>query len=261
MMQATIDLKTVPGYEVLAAAGKTVLRPGGRAATEQLLRWANFQPGDTVLELASGLGTSAIALAKRYGVNVTGIEKSPERVAIAQARVESAGLSDRVQIIQGDIFHLESIAKQFDYVLAEAILTMQSATGKNAILQGVRDRLKPGGQFLSHELLVLKREAQLHRILSTVNRVNATPLTLASWITAYAKAGLQVQEHQCGAMQLLHPLRVIQDEGLGNALQIVWNVLTHPSIRQRVLAMRHVFQKYQQELNYVIFVLKRSNKL
>lgn len=258
MMQATIDLKTVPGYEVLAAAGKTVLRPGGRAATEQLLRWANFQPGDTVLELASGLGTSAIALAKRYGVNVTGIEKSAERVAIAQARVESAGLSDRVQIIQGDIFHLESITKQFDYVLAEAILTMQSASGKNAILEGVRDRLKPGGQFLSHELLVLKREAQLHRILSTVNRVNATPLTFASWITTYTKVGLQVQEHQSGAMQLLHPLRVIQDEGLGNTLQIVWNVLTHPSIRQRVLAMRHVFQRYQQDLNYVIFVLKKE---
>ncbi len=258
MMQATIDLKTVPGYEVLAAAGKTVLRPGGRAATEQLLHWANFQPGDTVLELASGLGTSAIALAKRYGVKVTGIEKSTERVATAQARVKSAGLSDRVQIIQGDIFHLESISEQFDYVLAEAILTMQSSTGKNAILQGVRDRLKPGGQFLSHELLVIKREAQLHRILSTVNRVNATPLTLANWIATYAKAGLQVKQQQTGAMQLLHPFRVIQDEGLVNTLQIAWNVLTHTSIRQRVLAMRHIFQRYQQDLNYVIFVLTKE---
>lgn len=60
MSQSTFNLQTAPGYQVLAAAGKTVLRPGGRAATEQLFGWANFQPGATVLELASGVGTSAI---------------------------------------------------------------------------------------------------------------------------------------------------------------------------------------------------------
>jgi cyclopropane fatty-acyl-phospholipid synthase-like methyltransferase len=258
MIQKTSNLEAAPGYEVLAAAGKTVLRPGGRAATEQLLQWANFNSGDTVLELASGLGSSAIALAKRYGVKVTGIEKNPDRLATAQARVKAAGLGDRVQILQGDIFHLESIPTQFDYVLAEAILTMQSSTGKNAILQGVRDRLKPGGQFLSHELLVVSHEDELHRILSTVNRVNATPLTSTSWIKTFATAGLHVQDQQTGAMQLLNPLQVIQDEGLGNTLRIVWNVLTQASIRQRVIAMRQTFQQYQQDLNYVIFVLTKE---
>jgi cyclopropane fatty-acyl-phospholipid synthase-like methyltransferase len=258
MSQIASDLELVPGYEVLAAAGKTVLRPGGRAATEQLLRWANFNSGDTVLELASGLGSSAIALAKRYGVKVTGIEKSCDRVATAQARVKAAGLSDQVQILQGNIFQLESISTQFDYVLAEAILTMQSSTGKNAILQGVRDRIKPGGKFLSHELLVLNQEEELHRILSTVNRVNATPLTLANWTNVFEMAGLHIRDQQTGAMQLLNPLQVIQDEGLGNTLRIVWNVLTQASIRQRVIAMRQTFQQYQHDLNYVIFVLTKE---
>jgi cyclopropane fatty-acyl-phospholipid synthase-like methyltransferase len=258
MIPKTPNLEVAPGYEVLAAAGKTVLRPGGRAATEQLLQWANFNSGDTVLELASGLGSSAIALAKRYEVKITGIEKSPDRVATALARVNAAGLSDRVQILQGDIFQLESISTQFDFVLAEAILTMQSSTGKNAILQGVRDRLKLGGQFLSHELMVINREEELHRILSTVNRVNATPLTMTNWITAFETAGLHVQHQQTGAMQLLNPLQVIQDEGLGNTLRIVWNVLTQASIRRRVFAMRQTFQQYQQDLNYVIFVLTKE---
>ncbi|MEJ6485336.1 hypothetical protein N0Y54_29185 [Nostoc punctiforme UO1] len=75
MTQTTVNLTTAPSHVVLAAAGKTVLRPGGRAATEQLFEWANFQPGETVLELASGLGNSAIALAKRYNVQVVGIER------------------------------------------------------------------------------------------------------------------------------------------------------------------------------------------
>ena len=61
MTQTTLNLTTAPSHVVLAAAGKTVLRPGGRAATEQLLQWANFKRGETVLELASGLGNSAFA--------------------------------------------------------------------------------------------------------------------------------------------------------------------------------------------------------
>jgi cyclopropane fatty-acyl-phospholipid synthase-like methyltransferase len=79
------DLTTAPSHVVLGAAGKTVLRPSGRAATEQLFQWAEFKPGETVLEIASGLGNSAIALAKRYNVHVVGIEKDINRVAIAQA--------------------------------------------------------------------------------------------------------------------------------------------------------------------------------
>jgi hypothetical protein len=38
------------------------------------------------LELESGLDTSAIALAKRYGVRVVGIEQNPNNVEIALAR-------------------------------------------------------------------------------------------------------------------------------------------------------------------------------
>jgi ubiquinone/menaquinone biosynthesis C-methylase UbiE len=258
MIQKEPNLEVAPGYEVLAAAGKTVLRPGGQAATDQLLRRANFKSGDTVLELASGLGNSAIALAKRYGVKVTGIEKSPGRVVAAQAKVKAAGLSDQIQILQGDIFHLELISVQFDFVLAEAILTMQSSMGKDMILQGVHHCLKPKGKFLSHELLALNREAELHHVLSTLNRVNATPLNLTNWITAFETSGFHVQHRQTGAMQLLNPLQVIQDEGLGNTLRIVWNVLTQASIRQRVLAMRQIFQQYQKDLNYVIFALTKE---
>ena len=258
MIQKEQNLEVAPGYEVLAAAGKTVLRPGGRAATDQLLIWANFKSGDTVLELASGLGNSAITLAKRYGVKVTGIEKSYDRVATAQAKVKAAGLNDQVQILQGDIFHLESIPMQFDYVLAEAILTMQSSMGKNMILQGVHHCLKTGGKFLSHELLALNREAELHHVLSTLNRVNATPLNLTNWIIAFETSGFHVKHQQTGAMQLLNPSQVIQDEGLRNTLRIVWHILTQTSIRQRVLAMRKIFQQYQRDLNYVIFELTKE---
>lgn len=258
MSQATLNLKTAPGYQVLAAAGKTVLRPGGQAATEQLFEWAEFQPGKTVLELASGLGTSAIALAKRYNINIVGIEKDPGSVATAQARVQAAGISDRVQIIQANIFQLESLPQQFDYVLAEAILTMQSPLGKARILQGVYDRLKPGGMFLSHELVAHDHLDQIHQDLAQAMCVNATPLTESGWTAAWHQAGLTVINRKTGAMCLLEPGQLLQDEGLLETAKLVWNIMSQPPLRERILTIRRVFSHHQKSLGYIIMSGSRT---
>ncbi len=257
-MQPVLDLTTAPSHVVLAAAGKTVLRPGGRAATEQLFQWANFKPGETVLELATGLGNSAIALAKCYDVQVVGIEKDAERVAIAQAKARSAGLEHQVQFVQGNIFQLETIAASFDYVLAEAILTMQSPAGKAKILTGVYDRLKVGGKFLSHELLARDHLEALHQDLVQATRVNATPLTERDWISTFNQAGLAITQQQTGAMRLLDPVQVLKDEGVIHTARIVWNVFTQPVIRDRILIMKRVFTQHQQDLGYIALCAVRE---
>ena len=252
MTQTKLNFETAPGHQLLAAAGKKTLRPGGRVATDQLFQWAGFQPGETVLELASSFGDNAIALAQRYNLRVVGIEKNPESVVRARANVAAAGLSDQIQIIEGDILHLDRLNEQFDYVLAEAILTMQSLSGKAKILTGIHGRLKPGGKFLSHELAVHDREAEIHRALAEAIRVNATPLSEADWIIACETAGLTVQQHHMGAMNLLSPRQMVRDEGIIGTARIWWNVLTKPPLRKRVLAMRSVFQQYQQDLGYIV---------
>jgi cyclopropane fatty-acyl-phospholipid synthase-like methyltransferase len=251
MTQTTLNLTTAPSHVVLAAAGKTVLRPGGRAASEQLFQWADFKPGETVLELAAGLGNSAIALAKRYNVQVVGIEKDADRVAIAQANARSAGLEHQVQFIEGNIFQLETISASFEYVLAEAILTMQSPAGKVKILSGVRDRLKVGGKFLSHELLACDHLEALHQDLVQATHVNATPLMEQDWINTFDQAGLVVTHQQIGAMRLLDPVQVLRDEGAIHTMQIAWNILTQPVIRDRILMMRRVLTQHQQDLGYI----------
>lgn len=251
-MTNTTLIQTAPGHQVLAAAGKKYLRPGGRMATEQLLQWANFQPGETVLELASSFGYSAIALAQRYGVKVVGVEKNPDSVLQARTNIQAANLEDQIQIIEGDIFSLDTIPQQFDYILAEAILTMQSPPGKAKIIASIRNRLKPGGKFLSHELLARDKQEQIHSELSQVIRVNATPLSEADWINICETAGLQVQKSETGAMNLLNFGLMLQDEGVLNTLRILGNILTKEPIRKRVQEMRHVFTKYRHELGYII---------
>lgn len=254
-----IDWQTAPGHQILAAAGKKVLRPGGREATEQLFKWANFQPEDTVLELASSFGYNAIALAKRYGVRVTGVEKNPHSVARARANVAAAGLTDRITILEGDIFQLDAIGDRFDFVLAEAILSMQSAPGKAKILAGVSQCLKPGGKFLCHELLIRDRQAEIYPALRQAIRTNTTPLSETGWRDCCTAAGLSVTQDRTGAMALLDPVAVVRDEGIADTVKIAWNVLTRPPIRQRVLAMRRVFQQYRPNLGYMVLCAQKSS--
>jgi cyclopropane fatty-acyl-phospholipid synthase-like methyltransferase len=263
-MKASLDFSTAPGYQVLAAAGKKILRPGGRLATEQLFTWADFKPGETVLELASSYGESAISIAKRFNVSVVGVEQDPASVTKARANIEAAGLSvggasawqNRVSIVEGDIFQLDRITDKFDYILAEAILTMQSNPGKAKILSIIRDRLKPSGKFLAHELLVRSDEAQVRKNLSQAIRVNANPLSLAEWRAACENAGLTLQQQQTGSMKLLNLSQIIRDEGILRTVKIAWNILTNPDLRHRILQIRSSFQQYQNQLGYIIFWAK-----
>ena len=255
-MTTTLNFNTAPGHQVLAAAGKKILRPGGKAATEQLFTWANFQTGETVLELAASFGKSAIQIAKRFNVCVVGVEKNPDSVAKARENVQAAGLSEQVKIIQGDIFHLEQITGKFDYVLAEAILTMQSDIGKTKVLSAIKDHLKPEGKFLSHELLVRNNKIEVHNNLSQAIRVNANPLTISEWSTVCQNAGLILQQQQTGAMGLLNLGQIVRDEGLFGTVKIAYNVLINSDLRRRVLQMRRSFQEYRHELGYIVFWAK-----
>ncbi|BAY22137.1 methyltransferase [Calothrix sp. NIES-2100] len=252
MTNSTLNFPTASGHQVLAAAGKKYLRPGRRIATEQLLQWADFQPGETVLELASSFGYSAISLAQRYHVKVVGIEKDTDSVTRARANIRAAGLENQIEIIEGDIFHLDKIPGKFDYVLAEAILTMQSPQGKAKLLAAIHHHLKPGGKFLSHELLARNQEEEIRADLARVIRVNSTPLSQANWITALTTAELEVQQHLTGSLNLLNVRKMLQEEGIFNTMRILGNILTQPSIRQRVLEMRQIFHKYRHELGYII---------
>ena len=255
-----IHLRTAPGQQVLAAAGKKALRPGGYTATEQLFAWANLQPGETVLELAASFGHSAIALAQRYDLRVVGIENNPDSVAAAQKNVAAAGISERVEIIEGDIFHLEKVTQQFDYVLAEAILTMQSAPGKAKVLAGICDRLKPNGYFLSHELRASGSDLdRIYQDLSRSIRVKAKPLSLQDWISTCQTAGLTVERHSAGPMELLNPRKIAQYEGVSTLINMCFNMLTQPVMRQRILAMRETFERYRDDLGYVALYARKEN--
>ncbi len=62
-------------------------------------------------------------------------------------------------------------------------------------------------------------------------------------------------------MHLLAPKRMIQDEGLGRALRIFFNMLGTPAARQRILAMRRVFRTYQDHLMAISLIAVKPEDL
>jgi len=74
----------------------------------RLVRWANPQLNQTILDLCTGTGDLAIALAQAANVRVTGIDISGQMLDLARQKTERAALTQRVQFAQGDALDLES---------------------------------------------------------------------------------------------------------------------------------------------------------
>ena len=66
---------------------------------DALIRIAGVTATDHVLEIGCGWGSMAVRAARTTGCRWTGVTVSKEQLAEATARVEAAGLSDRVTLL------------------------------------------------------------------------------------------------------------------------------------------------------------------
>lgn len=85
-------------------------------STDQTLRVARVRPGERVLDLATGTGITAIA-ARERGAQVTGVDLTPELIAVAQQKARDAGFSD-IAFQEGDAEALPFADASFDVVLS-----------------------------------------------------------------------------------------------------------------------------------------------
>jgi demethylmenaquinone methyltransferase / 2-methoxy-6-polyprenyl-1,4-benzoquinol methylase len=65
-----------------------------------LVRGCPVSPSAHVLDVATGTAAVAIAMARRYGCRVTGLDQSAEMLATGRERVSSARLDGRVELVE-----------------------------------------------------------------------------------------------------------------------------------------------------------------
>jgi len=109
-----------------------------RRLSEQL----HLQPTDHVLEIGSGWGANAIFMAENYGCKVTSITISEEQCKLANERIKSKGLSDRVKVIIEDY---RKITGQFDKIVSVEMLEAVGADYYEPYFRKCHEVLKKNG--------------------------------------------------------------------------------------------------------------------
>ena len=72
------------------------------AKLDRLCRLVGLQAGHDVVEIGAGWGSMALHAASRYGARVSTTTVSAAQRALAQQRIEAAGLTDRVRVLGDD---------------------------------------------------------------------------------------------------------------------------------------------------------------
>ncbi len=136
----TADLATVDEFHIR-----------GRNATLELAEQMILSKESRVLDIGSGLGGPARALAETYGCHVTGVDLTQEFCDAADVLSAWVGLSDRVAFQQGDATNLPFAENQFD--AAMTIHVAMNIRAKDKVYEQARHVLKPEGIFALYDVL------------------------------------------------------------------------------------------------------------
>ncbi len=136
----TADLRAVDEFHIR-----------GHKATLELAGLLGLSATSRVLDIGSGLGGPARALAETYGCHVTGIDLTAAFCAAATALSGWVGLSDRVDFVEGDATALPFADAAFDAALT--IHVAMNIAAKDRMYAEARRVLKPGGRFVVYDVL------------------------------------------------------------------------------------------------------------
>lgn len=124
-------------------AGKDVVWvPTPDSLIDRMLRMAQVNAQDVVIDLGSGDGRIVIAAAKNFNAKSIGVEFNPDMVKLSRRSLQSQGVAANARIDQGDIFQ---------YDLSQAtVITMYLLPALNLRLRPRLLDLRPGTRLVTH---------------------------------------------------------------------------------------------------------------
>jgi demethylmenaquinone methyltransferase / 2-methoxy-6-polyprenyl-1,4-benzoquinol methylase len=100
-------------------------------------------PRATVADVATGTGAVAVAIARRYGCRVVGIDQSEEMLADAERRIAAAGLAASIELVQAPAERLPLADAAVD-ALSHTYL-LRYVDDRTATLRELARVVRPGG--------------------------------------------------------------------------------------------------------------------
>jgi SAM-dependent methyltransferase len=111
--------------------------------TLEMLRVAEVGPRDHVIDLGSGDGRIVITAARRFGASGLGVEIVPDLVRRSQQSARDAGVADRVEFREQDLFQTD--------LSRATVITMYLLPEVNLNLRPSILALRPGTRIVSHD--------------------------------------------------------------------------------------------------------------
>jgi cyclopropane-fatty-acyl-phospholipid synthase len=130
--------------------GDDTLEAAQHRKIDLIARKLGLEPGMRLLDVGCGWGELLIQAAANYGVEGVGITISPAQARLARARVEAAGLSDRIEIRLQD--YREIVDGPFDAISSVGMFEHVGRAGTTAYLERLNALLAEGGRLLHHAI-------------------------------------------------------------------------------------------------------------
>lgn len=202
--------------------------PGGLALTERLGVLLGLGPGQRVLDVAAGKGTSALFLAQRFGCEVVGVDYGSELIHQANLAAEQASMTHLVHFKQGDAEHLPVDASSFDAVICECAFC--TFPDKHTAAAEFARVLRPGGRVgLSDLTRVGIVPPELTGLLAWIACIaDAQPLD--EYVHYLEDAGLQVDLAEPHNDALSSMVQDIRAKLLGAELLVKLKQITLPTV-------------------------------
>jgi SAM-dependent methyltransferase len=249
MTSAADDVAALDPYQLMGVLGKRVIHPGGRASTEELFALARIEPGQRVLEVGCGVGTTAIEIARRFRARVCAVDLDERMVQATSRNVSAAGLSGELEVARADIQDLPFADEEFDRVVIEAV-TMFVDRGR-AANECVRV-CRRGGRLVDHEFIWRKPPPpEARRVFVGEVCPGIDFDSPADWRHLYERAGLADLELVTGPFRMMTPAGFVRDEGL-NTLRVMATAVSRLAYMRKLAWLMRRMVRTIPYLGYVV---------
>src|SRR3954449_8262917 len=110
-------------------------------------------PDDRVLDVATGTGMVAVALQRRYGCSVVGLDQSAEMLSGAQAKLDAdPRLAAGIELVRGEAEALPYEDSEFDHLTFTYLL--RYVDDPAATIHELARVVRPGGRIASLEFML-----------------------------------------------------------------------------------------------------------